>query len=114
MMYCLVVFVLFSGRSSWWWFDPDLGLMLILNLDFLDLGSGYKKVLFHLCGFDSTDVARKTLVRSRSMLAVVVFNHTFRTVSSVIGCAVGGLCPSFVRDMDFDLIDLARRALLAR
>jgi len=72
-----------------------------------------QKVLFHLCGFDSTVVARKCLMRSRSVLAVVVFNRTFRTVSSVIGCVVGWLCPSFVRYLDFDWIDLARNGALA-
>lgn len=36
------VFVLYTGRWSWWWFDPD-GFMIILNLDYLELGFGYKK-----------------------------------------------------------------------
>ncbi|RHN41249.1 hypothetical protein MtrunA17_Chr8g0364071 [Medicago truncatula] len=57
-----------------WSLDPDLDLLLILNLDFLDLRYGFKKFCFTCGGFDSSDVARESLVRSRSVLAVVDIN----------------------------------------
>jgi len=75
--------------------------MIILNLDFLDLGSGYKKFCLYVWIW-FTDIARKSLVRNRSVLTVVVINRTFRTVSFVIGWI----------DLDFDWIDLARKGAL--
>jgi hypothetical protein len=44
-------------------FDPNLDLVLLVQ--------------FHLCGFYSPDVARKSLVRSHSVLAVVDVNRTY-------------------------------------
>ena len=43
MLLLFLLFCLFIGRWSWWRFDPDLGLLLIFNLDFLDLRFGYIK-----------------------------------------------------------------------
>jgi hypothetical protein len=56
-------------------------LLLISNLFFPDLRSNY--FMFWFICVVSPDVARKSLVRSRSVLTVVVFNPTVRTVSSV-------------------------------
>jgi len=61
-LWCAVVFVvsfffwyfscfLFTGSCSWWCFGLDLGMLLILILEFLDLRFGSSKVLIHLCGF---------------------------------------------------------------
>jgi len=47
--------------------------------------------MFHLCGFDSPDVARKSLVRSRFVLAVVVINVSLELVNLSRLYVVGGL-----------------------
>jgi len=50
VFFCVFSCFLFTGSCSWWWFDLDLGMLLILILDFLDLRFGSSKVLIHLCG----------------------------------------------------------------
>jgi len=51
-------------------------------MDFLDLRSSSIKFCY-LRGFDSPDVAQKSLVRISSVLAVVVINRICKIVSSV-------------------------------
>jgi len=60
-----------------------LWFCLFWNLVFLDFVP-VLKVLFYMCGFYSPDRARKSLVRSRSVLAEAVFNRTYRTISSML------------------------------
>jgi len=69
-------------------------LLLILNLDFLDLRCGFKKFCFICGGFDSPVVARKSLVCSRSVLAVVDINVSSEPVNPSRLYVVDGL--SFV------------------
>lgn len=63
----VIVFVLLFYRVS----VSCSSLRFDLNLDLVLL------VQFHLCGFYSPDVARKVLVHSHSVLAVVDINCTY-------------------------------------